>query len=76
MKYLLEAFDKNTDLQEFVVELPHDCEEELEAIMQWPTKQQGWEGYDLTAVQLSAIEALVGRALSDPFYYFQLTCNA
>lgn len=74
MRYLIEAFDKKTDFQAFVIELPTDCEHELNTIMQW-SKQQGWEGYDLTQAQVSAIEALIGNPFSDPLYYFQLTCN-
>jgi hypothetical protein len=75
LKYLVEAFDKQTDFQAYVIELPKGCDEQIKTIMGWTTEQQGWEGYDLSPQQLSAIENLLKRPIRDPLYYFQLTCN-
>ena len=75
MRYLIEAFDKVTDLQVFVIELPHGCEDKLKTIMQWSEEQHGWEGYNLTPAQLTAIETLAGRVINDSIHHFQLTCN-
>ncbi|WP_340051416.1 DUF7683 domain-containing protein [Pseudomonas proteolytica] len=75
MRYLIEAFDNVTDLQVFVIELPHGCEDKLKTIMQWSEEQHGWEGYNLTPYQLTAIESLAGRAIEPPAHFFQLTCN-
>lgn len=70
MRYLIEAFDKATDLQAFVVELPHGCEDKLKTIMQWSDEQYGWEGYNLTPTQLAAIESLAGRTIGTPCSFF------
>ncbi len=75
MRFLVEAFDKKTDFQASVTELPENCAEQLKSIMGWKTEQQGWEGYDLNQQQLKAIEALIHKPIEDPRYYFQLTCN-
>lgn len=71
----MEAFDKKTDFQAYVIELPKGCDEQIKTIMGWTTEQQGWEGYDLSPQQLSAIEKLLERPIQDQLYYFQLTCN-
>ena len=65
MKFFVEAFDKTTELLvfEFVIPAIHD-------------EQQGWEGYDLRADQLVALEKLVNKKLDTPAYDFQLTVNA
>lgn len=44
--------------------------------MEWTTEQQGWEGYDLRADQLVALEKLVNEKLDTSDYDFQLTVNA
>ncbi|PWK29950.1 DUF7683 domain-containing protein [Pseudomonas sp. OV226] len=75
MKYLVEAFYKETDFQAFVVELPQDCDVQIKSIMGWTRNQQGWEGYNLSQLQLSAIEKIIGRPIYDSDHYFQLTCN-
>ncbi|MNE99633.1 hypothetical protein D3C80_1983410 [compost metagenome] len=75
MKYIIEAFDKETELLAFEVELPDGCDAQLAAIMSWSSPQRGDEGYDLSATQMVAIEALAGRQFSDQNYIFQLTCN-
>lgn len=75
MIYRIEAFDKKTELLVFEEELPRGCDERLTAIMMWSSKQQGWEGYDLSADQLAALEMLLGKDIFDPAYIFQLTCN-
>ncbi|WP_240344557.1 DUF7683 domain-containing protein [Pseudomonas hygromyciniae] len=75
MRYLIEAFDKVTELQAFVIELPPGSEEKLKTIMQWSNEQYGWEGYNLTPTQLTAIESLAGRAIETPVHFFQLTCS-
>ena len=75
MRFLVEAFDIETDFQAFVIELPQGCDEQIKAIMGWKEEPQGWEGYDLSQPQMQAIEELVGRSISDRNFYFQLTCN-
>jgi hypothetical protein len=75
LRFLVEAFDKKTDFQAFVVELPQGCDEQIKSIMSWTTDQQGWEGYNLSPTQLSAIERLIGKSIQDTDHYFQLTCN-
>ncbi|TVT80621.1 hypothetical protein [Pseudomonas sp. H3(2019)] len=76
MIYLVEAFDKVTELLVFEEELPKGCDEQLRAIMGWTTDQQGWEGYDLSKSQLSAIEEMLGKQIYDSAYLYQLSCNA
>ncbi|WP_338582538.1 hypothetical protein [Pseudomonas sp. MAG733B] len=75
MRFLLEAFDKDTDFQMFVVELPQGRDEQIKTIMGWTTEQQGWEGYNLSPQQLVEIEKLVGKSIDQARCYFQLTCN-
>ncbi|WP_321864787.1 DUF7683 domain-containing protein [Pseudomonas paraveronii] len=75
MKYTVEAFDNETEFLAFEVDLPNGCDVQLAGIMNWSPPQRGDEGYNLSVAQLAAIEALVGRPISDPSYIFQLTCN-
>lgn len=75
MKYIIEAFDKETELLAFEVDLPNGCDAQLAAIMNWLSPQRGDEGYNLSARQIVAIEKLAGRQFSDQHYIFQLTCN-
>ncbi|MCH4897306.1 hypothetical protein [Pseudomonas sp. B707] len=75
MRFLVEAFDIETDFQAFVIELPQGCDEQIKAIMVWKEEPQGWEGYDLSQPQMQAIEELAGRSIEDRNFYFQLTCN-
>lgn len=75
MRFLVEAFDIETDFQAFVIELPQGCDEQIKAIMGWKEEPQGWEGYDLSPPQMQAIEELAGRSIDDRNFYFQLTCN-
>ncbi|MEO6677329.1 MAG: hypothetical protein ABIO21_08135 [Pseudomonas sp.] len=76
MFYVIEAFDKETELLAFEEELPNGYDEQLKAIMGWTSDQQGWEGYNLTRAQLSALEEILGKKIYDPAYLFQLSCNA
>lgn len=76
MIYLIEAFDRKTELLVFEEELPDGCDEKLQAIMGWVGDQQGWEGYDLSEKQLDAFEEILGKKISDRDFVFQLTCNA
>jgi hypothetical protein len=73
--YRVEAFDIKTEFLTFEEDLPDGSGEQLKVIMGWTTFQQGWEGYDLTPLQLSAIEKLIGKPIHDSNHYFQLTCN-
>jgi hypothetical protein len=75
MKYTIEAFDKNTDALAFDINLPDGCDSQLSEIMGWSTPQRGDEGYDVTAEQAAAIEALASRRFYDNDHIFQLTCN-
>ncbi|CAI8735815.1 Phage protein [Pseudomonas sp. IT-P253] len=75
MIYVIEAFDKKTELLAFEEELPNGQDEKLKAIMGWTADQQGWEGYNLTTEQLGALEEILGKKVYDPAYLFQLTCN-
>lgn len=75
MKYIIEAFDKETELLAFEVDLPNGCDAQLAAIMNWPSPQRGDEGYNLSAAQIVSIEKLAGRQFSDQNYICQLTCN-
>lgn len=75
MKYIVEAFDKRTELLDFEVELPEGCDAKLSAIMGWASVQRGDEGYDLSSSQIDAIEKLAGRSFHDDLHIFQLTCN-
>ncbi len=74
--YVIEAFDKETELLVFEEELPSGYDEQLKEIMGWTSDQQGWEGYNLTRAQLSALEEILGKNIYDPVYLFQLSCNA
>lgn len=75
MKYTVEAFSKETEFLAFEVDLPDGCDAQLAAIMGWSSPQRGDEGYDLSATQIAAIEALAGRPFYDQRHIFQLTCN-
>ncbi|SDW41839.1 hypothetical protein SAMN05444064_103260 [Pseudomonas syringae] len=75
MKYLLEAFDKNTELLAFERELPDGIDEKIKRIMNWSSEQQGIEGYNLSAYQLSAIARMLGEESFSPDYDYQLSCN-
>ena len=75
MRFLIEAFDKQTDYQVSVTEIPKEYAEHIKSIMGWTTKQQGWEGYDLNQKQVQAFEKLMQISIADSRYYFQLTCN-
>jgi hypothetical protein len=76
MRYCVEAFDIGTELLSFKKNLPEGCDEQLKAVMGWTQNQQGWEGYNLTQLQLSAIEKIIGKPIHDLDQYFQITCNA
>lgn len=41
MKFLVEAFDKKTEMLVFDVELPADCDERVKEIMGWTVDPQG-----------------------------------
>ena len=75
MKYTVEAFDKETEILAFEVDLPNGCDVKLAEIMKWSSPQRGDEGYNLSVPQLKSIESLAGRQIFDPNYIFQLTCN-
>ncbi|CAI9005208.1 hypothetical protein [Pseudomonas sp. fls2-241-R2A-110] len=75
MIYVIEAFDKKTELLAFEEELPNGYEKELKAIMGWTADQQGWEGYNLTTEQLNSLEEILGKKIYNPSFLFQLTCN-
>lgn len=75
MKYIIEVFDKETELLAFEIVLPDGCDAQLAAIMGWSTPQRGDEGYNLSAEQMVAIEKLAGRHFHEENYIFQLTCN-
>ena len=74
--YLIEAFDKETELLAFEEQVPNGFDEQVKRIMGWTADQQGWEGYDLTRTQLSALEEIMEKNIYDPAYIFQLSCNA
>ncbi|UZE13284.1 hypothetical protein [Pseudomonas sp. B21-053] len=76
MIYRVEAFDIQTEFLAFEEDLPSGCDEQLKVIMGWTSDQQGWEGYDLTRTQLSALEEILGKEIYDPAFLFQLSCNA
>lgn len=73
--YVIEAFDKETEFLAFEEELPHGYDEQIKVIMGWTTDQQGWEGYNLSRSQLSALEKILGKTIYDTTYLFQLSCN-
>jgi hypothetical protein len=75
LNYIVEAFDKKTELLELEVELPENCDSQITEIMRWSTPPRGDEGYNLNASQIAAIEKLASRQFYDHNYIFQLTCN-
>ena len=75
MIYVIEVFDKETELLVFEEELPSGYDQEIKVIMRWTAEQQGWEGYNLTNEQLDALEGILGKKIYDPAYLFQLSCN-
>lgn len=75
MNYIVEAFDKKTEILDFEVELPENCDFQVAEIMGWSTPPRGDEGYNLSASQIAAIEELVSRQFYNQNYIFQLTCN-
>lgn len=76
VRHSIEAFDKKTELLAFEEELPSGYDEQLKEIMGWASDQQGWEGYNLTRAQLSALEEILDKSIYDPAYLYQLSCNA
>ena len=75
MKYIVEVFDRETELLVSEINLPEGCEAQLSEIMGWSEPQRGDEGYDLNPEQALAIGALAGRDFLDDSHIFQLTCN-
>ncbi|HEX8540715.1 hypothetical protein AFK24_07240 [Pseudomonas syringae] len=75
MKYIIEVFEKESELVVFEVNLPEGSDSQLAQIMGWSVPQRGDEGYDLTTSQAAAIEALAGKQFYDSNHVFQLTCN-
>lgn len=75
MKYIIEAFDKETEFLDFEINLPDGCDSQLADIMGWSAPQRGDEGYNLSFTQIEAIEALASRKFYDQKHIFQLTCN-
>lgn len=75
MKYIIEAFDKETEFLAFEVELPEGSDSQIAKIMGWSTSPRGEEGYNLSANQVAELEELVGRQFYDSHNIFQLTCN-
>ena len=75
MKYIIEAFDKETGFLAFEIELPEGCDSHISEIMGWATTPRGEEGYNLSANQIAAIEKVAGRQFYDSSSIFQLTCN-
>ena len=76
MKYVIEAFDKTTELLVFEFVIPAIHDEQVKVMMEWTTQQQGWEGYDLRADQLVALDKLANENFDTSAYDFQLTVNA
>ena len=76
MKYVIEAFDKTSELLVFEFDIPAIHDEQVKVIMEWTTEQQGWEGYDLRADQLVALDKLANENFDTSAYDFQLTVNA
>jgi len=76
MKFLVEAFDRKTELLVFEFVIPAIHDEQVKAIMEWTTEQQGWEGYDLRADQLVALDKLANENFDTSAYDFQLTVNS
>ena len=76
MKYVVEAFDKTTELLAFEVAIPASYGIEVKEIMEQKTEQQGWEGYDLRADQLIALSKLLGETFDASAYDFQLSVNS
>lgn len=75
MKYIIEAFNKESELLSFEVILPEGSDSQLAQIMGWSVPQRGDEGYDLTPSQAAAIEVLASKQFYDSNHVFQLTCN-
>lgn len=75
MKNAIEAFDRETDFLDFVIDLPDGCDAQLTEIMEWGAPQRGDEGYDLDVAQIAALEALTNRRFYRADHVFQLTCN-
>ncbi|WP_082152861.1 DUF7683 domain-containing protein [Pseudomonas weihenstephanensis] len=75
MKFIVEAFHKESEFQDFEGVLPDDCEAQLAKIINGSSPQRGDEGYNLNSCQLSSIEALTGKHFNDDKHIFQLTCN-
>ncbi|PKM29492.1 MAG: hypothetical protein CVV07_10375 [Gammaproteobacteria bacterium HGW-Gammaproteobacteria-11] len=76
MNYVIEAFDKNTEALVFEIPIPDGNVENLKSIMAWSSIEDSYYGYDLDRLQLSKLEALLGRSIFDPGYDFQLGCYA
>ncbi|MCD5974892.1 hypothetical protein KDX24_27035 [Pseudomonas sp. CDFA 550] len=75
VNYKIEAFDNETKFLAFEVVVPKDCDARLARIMRWSKPQRGDEGYDISAEQAAAIEALIGSPFYDDRHIFQITCN-
>ncbi|WP_339511453.1 DUF7683 domain-containing protein [Pseudomonas sp. RL_15y_Pfl2_60] len=76
MKHSILAFDKNSEQLAFRVDIPEGHLEQLAEIMTWQDPEDAIYEYDLSAEQISHLEALTGKAFNDPGYLFQLSCTA
>lgn len=75
LNHTVEAFDKHTAQLVFEVPVPHGDIERLRAIMGWTNPEDEIYCYDLDQDQIKQLEALIGRALYDSAYDFQLGCH-
>lgn len=76
MNHVIEAFDKNTEALIFEIAIPDGNIENLKIIMGWSSIEDSYYGYNLDRLQLSKLEALLGKEIFDPRYDFQLGCYA
>lgn len=70
LTYTAEAFDKQSELLAFEVNLPNGCDAQLAKIMGWSAPQHGDEGYNLDATQIAALEVLANRQFTTAIMSF------
>ena len=76
MNHSVNAFDRNTELLVFEVNIPSERFEALAEIMGWTSSAEPIFEYDLSDSQIRRVEALIGRAFYIPGYDYQLSCSA
>lgn len=76
MRHEILAFDKGTEQLVFSIDIPADHLDELAELMAWTETEDSIYEYDLSPLQVSRLESMLGKIFGSPDYMFQLSCSA